>query len=121
MSLLDRAVEDIKAALPPLPDGFFVRREGDQGVLVGNAELAFALTPKDIADNNHVYRATKSYPALLMALAQHHALMAASYDRKGLFLIADSLREDYIDTDKVIADFERRMGKTNGKSNRKID
>jgi len=94
-SLLDKAVEEIKAALPPLPEGFFVRKDSDAtSIVIGNEVLGFAVTYNSVADNLHINQVKHAFPFLLKCLAQWHALMAACYDKEMLFSIAKSVRVD---------------------------
>lgn len=81
---LEQAAEEIRAALPPLMEGYYVTPtdDGSDCILIGNDELAFAVTRRQIDDNIHITMATKTFPKLLQAISQHHATIAAETDLK---------------------------------------
>lgn len=72
-SHVDQAANDILKALWPLPEGFYVREDGEQGVvLIGcsNPDLAFFITQSEIADQCHVTRALYAFPRLIEAVRE---------------------------------------------------
>lgn len=82
---LEQAAEEIRSALPPLMAGYYVKPSEDglsDMVLIGNADLAFAVTRAQIDDNIHIMMATKTFPILLQAIAQHHATISSETDLK---------------------------------------
>ena len=67
-----KTIEDVRdetAAALDVPDGFYVRVDGDGAyILVGNRDLAFAITRKEIEDGLAVDRAKAAFPHLLKAV-----------------------------------------------------
>jgi hypothetical protein len=91
--LLKQIADEISAALPPLREGYYVKPSDDNtgNILIGNNDLAFVITRLDIEGNLHIEKATKSFPVLLSAIAQHHAVIAAETDLK----VATDIVETY--------------------------
>lgn len=78
---LENAAAEIRSALDPLPDGYYVKPEPEaDAILVGTEELAFAISRLAIEDGVHIRHAKESFPALRAAVAQHHATIAADSD-----------------------------------------
>jgi hypothetical protein len=65
---IQQVADEVRAALPPLPEGFYVRPADGDNIIVGNDDLAFALTRRQIDDNIHMTPATSTFPLLLEAL-----------------------------------------------------
>lgn len=63
-------------------------------IVIGNDVLAFAITSNAIEDNLHIVRAIEGIGPLLMALAQHYALLAAGLDRAMFLSIAACFEYD---------------------------
>ena len=105
---IDEVIEQIRGALGNhLPDSIGVTR-GDDGdhIIIGNSDLAVAITRKDIDEGFAVVRAVCSIAPLRMALAQHYTMMAAQLDRAMFLSIASSFKE--FDGTMTISDLNRR-------------
>lgn len=89
---LDEAAAEIRAILPTLKPGFYVKPSDgiDDCILVGNSDLAFAVTRNEIDDNLHIERAKKTFPFLLSSLAQHYAVLACETDANTARSIVDA-------------------------------
>ena len=68
---ITKIAEEIKAVLPPLPVGFFVKPDDGDNVIVGSDMLAFVITRKCIEDGGHLITARKSYVSLMLAMRQY--------------------------------------------------
>ena len=66
---IQQVADEIRAALPPLPVGFYVKPAEGDNIIVGNDELAFTVTRRQVDDNMHLTAATATFPRLLEALA----------------------------------------------------
>lgn len=78
---LDVVVDEIRAALAPLPDGYWVKGEpSTNNVIIGTDELAFAITGNDIRDNLYIEHAKRGFPGLVLAVAQYRDLRAKNLE-----------------------------------------
>lgn len=71
---LQNALNDVRLALAPLPDGYSIEVR-DKGLIVGCKfpepdGIGFAITERDIALDQHVAVAVKSFPGLLYAVQE---------------------------------------------------
>lgn len=64
-----QAANEVREAIAPLPDGYFVGIAGDGSdrIFVGNADLCFSIHKHQIEDDVHVNIALVLYPQLIMA------------------------------------------------------
>jgi hypothetical protein len=67
------AVNEITAALHPIPEGYFIEGQEDGTVIVGcrfpePEGLGFAITLLDIVEGRHVQRAVDSFTDLMKAV-----------------------------------------------------
>ena len=65
---IEQVAEEIKAALPPLPPGLYVKPAEGDNIIVGNDDLAFAITRRQIDDNIHLVAARETFPRLMEAV-----------------------------------------------------
>jgi hypothetical protein len=92
-SIIERAAAEIEKELQPLPDGFCVKADtATNTVVVGSNEMSFRITRENIDESLHLEIAKTTFPHLLSAIAEGHAIIAASLSLETLLRIADNLR-----------------------------
>ena len=73
--------DEVRNALE-LPAGYYVKVDDADNILVGNSDLAFAITRKQIDDALAVETACAAFPGLLAAVAEYRTRVEAGYPEK---------------------------------------
>jgi hypothetical protein len=73
--------DEVRNALE-LPAGYYVKVDDADNILVGNDDLAFAITRKQIDDGLAVTTACAAFPGLLAAVAKYRTRVEAGYPEK---------------------------------------
>jgi hypothetical protein len=76
----EAAAVEIEQLLTPMPEGCYVRvDDSSNAILIGNAALAFAITPQRVADGGAVKVALEMWPELLYKLSDYYSEKAREF------------------------------------------
>ena len=61
---IQQVADEIRAALPPLPVGFYVKPAEGDNIIVGNDELAFTVTRRQVRRQYASYGGNGDFPEI---------------------------------------------------------